>query len=194
MGRRGPKRHPTAKRERNGRIDRHGAAERHMEGLDRDERETLAVALDARTRLHGIEPRHSRDQKAGSAIGRFCLKGQITQAQYDAAMLFLEGYNRHLRAVDAPQPQPGAVNLNAVHGRPVAVEDEAQLAKWQKEHKNALDAIFAKQYEIGLSGNLYGSLYAVLVRDVELDMLLGDVRLATNALAKHYKLAERMAA
>lgn len=191
---RGPKRKP-GKREPNGRLSRDPAiaSKRKLDGLDLEQRETLSTGLEARERVLGVKPQHSRDQKAGSAIGRFCLQGQITQAQYDAAMTFLESYHRNLRAIDAP-PMPGAVDLNATRGRPVGRENPAQLRQWRLDHQAALAAIQAKQNEIRLQGNLYGSLYAMLVRDVQLDHLLGDVRTACNALMRHYKLMEREAA
>jgi hypothetical protein len=195
MTRRGPKR-KAGKREPNGKLSRkiEDKAERQNDGLDREQRDVLSVGLSARERIWGVKPQHSRDQKAGSAIGRYCLQGQITQAQYDAAMQFLESYHRHLRAIDAPQPHPGAIDLNAVRGRPVLVENLALLAKWEQDYAGAILAIREKQNEIRLQGNLYGSLYTMLVKDVMLDTLLGDVRTACNALAKHYKLLERQAA
>jgi hypothetical protein len=140
-----------------------------------------------------VDPRHSRDQKAGSAIGRYCLQGLISQAQYDAAVQFVESYHRHLRAIDAP-PQPGAIDLNATRGRPVTIENVSQLTKWRADHKAAMDAIHSKQNEIRLMGNLYGALYTVLIRDVMLETLLGDLRTGLNALVKHYGLLARVAA
>ena len=163
-----------------------------MDGLDREQRDTLSVGLSARERVFGVKPSHSRDQKAGSAVGRYCLQGLVTQAQYDAAIQFVESYNRNLRAIDAP-PQPGAVDLNATRGRPVFVENPAQLAKWRAEHKAAMDAIQAKQNEIRLMGNLYGALYSVVIRDMVLEHMLGDLRTGLNALARHYGLMARAA-
>ena len=188
MGKRGTK--PKAgKRERNGQLSRKArdVEARGLEGMDQEQRATLAVGLEARERVFGVAPQHSRDQKAGTAIGRFCLTGRITQPQYDAAMAFLESYHRNLLAIDAPK-MPGAVNLNATRGRPVGVENVAQLTRWRQEHAAALAAIQSKQIEIGMLGNLYGSLYAMLIRDTELDHLLGDVRVALNALVRHYRL------
>lgn len=193
MGRRGKKPQP-GKRERNGRLSRDPVevSQRNMDGLDREQRDTLSVALSARERVFGVKPSHSRDQKAGSAVGRYCLQGLVTQAQYDAAIQFVESYNRNLRAIDAP-PQPGAVDLNATRGRPVFVENPAQLAKWRAEHKAAMDAIQEKQNEIRLMGNLYGAIYTVLIRDVMLEHMLGDLRTGLNALVKHYGLLARAA-
>jgi hypothetical protein len=198
MGRRGPKKKQDVKRERNGRMSRNADGrkhntERNLADLDREQRDNLSIGLEARERIWGVKPQQSRDQKAGSAIGRYCLQGLVTQAQYDAAMLFLESYHRNLRAIDAP-PQPGAVDLNRTHGLAVGLENVKQLTKWRAEHKATLAAIQDKQNEIRLMGNLYGALYEIVVRDHALEHLLGDLRTAANALVKHYRLDGRMAA
>ena len=153
------KKKDVSKREPNGRASRRkrDVMEQFLADMDKDARETQGVALTARHRIFGVDPKHSRDQKAGSAAGRYCLQGLITQAQYDAAIMFLESHQRNLRAIDAP-PQPGAVDLNATHGRPVGLENVKQLTKWRTEHKATLAAIQAKQNEIRLMGNLYGAL------------------------------------
>jgi len=188
MGKRGPRRH-DGRRERNGQLSRRQehASQRQLEGLDQDERNTLSVALDARERVFGIDPRHVRDQKAGTAVGRYCLQGLITQAQYDAAVLYIESRNRYLRAIDAP-PQPGAVDLNATRGRPVFVENADLVRQWKATHMAAERAIREKQIEIGRRGNLQGAIGVILFRDVEMEHCLGDLRIALNALSKHYRL------
>ena len=192
MGKRGPKK-MQGRRERNGQISRKDRPQRIVDGLDQEQRETLSIGLTARERVLGVKPQHNRDQKAGSAIGRFCLNGHVTQIQYDAAMLYIESRNRNLRAIDAP-PGPGAVDLNATHGRAVAVENAGQFIKWRQEHRAAVCAVQEKQNEIRLMGNLFGALDLVLFGDVELDLLLGDLRTALNALVKFYKLDARRAA
>ena len=195
MGKRGKPPKNISKREPNGRASRKpkDVMEQFLADMSKEERDTQGPALSARHRIWGIDPRHSRDQKAGSAVGRYCLQGLVTQAQYDAAMQFVESYQRHLRAIDAPQPHAAAVNLNATRGRPVFAEDPVQLARWEADHKAALKSVFEKQHEIGLMGNLYGALYEVLIRDLMLEHLLGDLRTALNALVKHYGLLARAA-
>lgn len=189
------KRHKIEKREPNGRASRkpRDVMDQFVATLESDTREMLAPGLSARHRLFGISPAQTRDQMAGSAIGRYCLQGSITRAQYDAAMLFLESTHRNLLAIDAPR-LPGAVDLNATHGRPVAVENVGQLRKWREAHKAAVAAIQAKQNEIRLQGNLYGALDTILIRDVSLEHLLGDCRTALNALVRFYGLVAREAA
>lgn len=184
----------AGRREPNGRLSRRAVetARRNLADMDREQRDALAVGLEARERVFGIKPQHSRDQKAGSAIGRYCLVGLVTQAQYDAAMLFVEARARYLLAIDAP-PQPGAVDPNAARGRPVGTENPTQLRKWREEYREATAAIQEKQNEIRGMGNLFGSLGAMLFRDVMLDHLLGDARIALNALVRHYGLLARAA-
>lgn len=187
MGKRGTKSKP-GKRERNGRLSRQPklVAQRNLLDLDHEQRETVLVALDARERVNGTLPQQSRDQMAGSVIGRWCLTGRISREHYDAAMMFLESYARHLLAIDAPR-LPGAVDLNATHGRPTGTENVDQLRKWRMAHQQAMEALQGKQNEIRLGGNLYGSLYAVVIRDVDLDHLERDVYTALQVLAVHYR-------
>jgi hypothetical protein len=188
VGRRG-KQPKAGKRERNGRLSRapEEAARRNLADLDREQRDTLEVGLSARERIFGVDPKQSRDQMAGSVIGRWCLQGIVTRAQYDAAVMFAESIHRNRLAIDAPK-QPGAVNLNATRGRPVGLENAQQVTQWMRAHRAAMLAIQAKQNETRLVGNLYGSLYLVLVNDVDLEHLKGDTRTALNALVRHYGL------
>ena len=105
------------KREPNGRLSRQPkhAAERNMADLDAEQRDTLSVGLDARERVFGVKPSQSRDQMAGSVIGRWCLQNIISRSQYDAAMLFQESHTRNLLAIDAP-PQPAAAKEILMRG------------------------------------------------------------------------------
>lgn len=201
MARAGKKRR-TGKREPNGRLSRqpkHVAdrerteAQRNLTNLDAEQRSILSVGLEARERVFGVKPAQSRDQMAGSVIGRWCLQGIVTRPQYDAAMAFLESHARNLLAIDAPR-QPGAVDLNATHGRPVSIENVDQLRKWRIAHRDAVSAVQAKQNEVRLQGNLLGALSAVVLRDTEIEHLAGDVRTALNALVRFYGLMAREAA
>ena len=104
-------------------------------------------------------------------------------------MLYVESRARYLRAIDAP-PLPGAVDLNATRGRPVFIENSNLVRQWRVTHEAAQRAVREKQVEVGMTGNLFGALDVVLVRDVMLEHCLGDLRTALNALSKHYRLAQ----
>ena len=55
-------------------------------------------------------------------------------------------------------------------------------------------AIQTAQNIIGLHGNLYAAISLCVVGEVDLHHMVGDVRLALNALARHYGLGNRRAA
>lgn len=194
MGHRGPKKQ-KGKRELNGQLSRRPAERntRHLDGLDQEQRAMISTAIEARQRVWGLSPAVSRDQMAGSAIGRYCLQGNITRQQYDAAMIYLEVRNDHLIAVRAPR-QPGAVDLNATHGSSGDYENINRTHKAIAAYDEMTGVIREKQIEVGNMGNLFGALDAVICRDVMLEHLLGDVRTALNALVKHYGLDGRRAA
>jgi hypothetical protein len=119
MGRRGPKKQ-KGKREPNGRLSRQPAiaGARHVDALDMEERAMIEVGIEARQRVFGVPARMSRDQLAGSVVGRLCLSGELSRVQYDAAQAWLECREAYLRAVSpAIGKLPGAIDPNATHGQ-----------------------------------------------------------------------------
>lgn len=188
----------SGKREPNGKLSRRGTEqakrnEAHLDGLEREERDTLAVGLAARQRVWGVPAPVSRDQMAGTAVGRYCLTGLITRQQYDAAQAYLDERDQYLQCIAAPR-QPGAVDLNATKGQSVGLENVSRYHHIKAARETTDNAIRDKQTEIGMVGNLFGALDAVLINDVALDHLLGDLRTALNALVRRYGLDGRAAA
>jgi hypothetical protein len=196
MGRRGKARQP-GKREPNGQLSRKPAdrTSRFLDGLERDERDTLAVGIEARVRVHGVDPERSRDQMAGSFVGRLCMTRQISRQQYDAAMTWLEDCENYSAAVHSPR-QPGAVDLNRIQGSNGDYENVERTRRaitrmiGDKERgiRGAMQAVQAAQLEVRGQGNLFGALDAILHRDQELQHLVGDLRVGLNALARYYGL------
>lgn len=193
MGKRGQKRQ-AVKREPNGRASRKkdDVVARILEQVDRDVRETLMTGLSARVRVHGVPPEQSRDQMAGSFIGRLCLQRVISRIQYDAALAWLEDMENHAAVIGAPR-QPGAVDLNAAKGRNDH-ENVEYAARCMARYKAANKAVQDRQNELGPHAHLFGALDTLVRRDVPLEHLVGDLRTALNALARHYRLDGRRAA
>lgn len=188
VGRRGPKRR-EGRREPSGRLSRANIEERVRDALDRDERETIAVGIEARVRLFGVPVSHSRDQKAGSFVGRLCLSGELSQAQYDAAQVWLEDRANYLWSIGDISPKlPGAVNLNTIRGKPTGGENVPAVRRARKRYEEACEAIQKEQDALRLSGHLFGALNYAVERDLALFHMIPDVRLALNALARHYRL------
>lgn len=192
MGKRGPKK-AAGNREANGQLSRRVAevAGRRYEALEREEVATIAVGIEARERIWGIKPQVSRDQLAGSYIGRLRLQRDLSAAQYDAAMLYAEQAHAYRIAMRAPQ-EPNAVNLNATKGGNGDYENVRRTQRAYSEYEMALDALVKANAEPSNRGcNLIGALAATVLGDLELDHLKNDTRVGLNVLVRHYKLAAR---
>lgn len=177
------------KREPNGQLSRKPEDRKVRDAAEvpATEWDTMGPALMARWRVHDVAPANLKDQLAGSAVGRYCLQGIITRSQYEAAVAYLDERENYLRCIQAPR-QPGAVDLNATRGQSVASENVGRYQQVRASMAATDAAIMDKQIEIGNTGNLFGALNAVLVMDVELDHLLGDLRTALNALIRRYRM------
>lgn len=176
----GRKRNVNVKRTPSGRASRAGAVPANME----------AILL--RMKMFGLSEQDARDQKAGTFIGRMNLmdkKALISNAQYDAAVEFLEVYDKYKRAIGAPDAtkQSGGVGGG---------ESNEDYARWCQNAKAKYDAaIEAVRTEQGIienrGANLYAALDYLVCRDEQHWHMVGDVRLALNALAHHFGLQSR---
>lgn len=196
MARRGRKPKTGVKREPSGRISRRieEVSRRFYADLEREEVQTLAVGIAARERIYGLTQSVSRDQMAGSFIGRLCLGGTVSREQYNAAMTWLEEKEACALAMSSPR-QPSAVDLNRVQGRPVAAEKERQDRQAIEAFRAARKAVQEAQNALRGRGHLLGAMQYVVEQDMQLHHLVGDCRLALNALVKHYeRVGSRQAA
>lgn len=77
------------------------------------EKETLAVALEARKRIHGID---DNTPLAGYVLGRIFLDGRITEEQRKAGDDFAETMGRYYRLTGVPFPSPRAQAMGGIRG------------------------------------------------------------------------------
>lgn len=180
MAKTGRPRKIGVKRTKSGRATRAGAVPANME------------AILTRMRIFGLSEQDARDQKASTFIGRMNLmdkKALISNAQYDAAIAYLEVYDKYKRAIGAPDAskQSGGV------GGGESTEDHARWCSQQKAKYDA--AIEAVRVEQGLhenrGSNLYAALDYLVCRDEQHWHMVGDCRLALNALAHHFGLLSK---
>jgi hypothetical protein len=180
MAKSGRKRNINVKRTASGRASRAGAVPANME----------AILL--RMKMFGLSEKDARDQKAATFVGRMNLmdkKALISNAQYDAAVAFLELYDKYKRAIGAPDAtkQSGGATVG------MSTEEHANWCNVQKAKYDA--AIEAVRIEQGLhenrGSNLYAALDYLVCRDEQHWHMVGDVRLALNALAHHFGLQSR---
>lgn len=188
MGKRGPK-SKHGRREANGRLSRTPGevTRRVLDGLDAEQRDALSVGLEARQRVFGVSEKDTRDQMAGSFVGRLCQGRGISRAQYEAAVTWLEDVTNYSHVQRSPI-EPNAIDLNATRGGVDNYENIARTERVKSRYKGASDAVQDMQNQVRGMGNLFGALDACVKRDLECWHLVGDLRLALNALAKFYGL------
>jgi hypothetical protein len=176
----------------NGRLSRKPAdvTQRLAGKLDQDERDALRPGIEARVRLHGVKPEVSRDQKAGSFIGRLCMGGEVSVAQYDAAMTFLEDHRNNAIAIQAPR-DPSGVDLNRVQGGSAEAENVEFYRRATTRWRNAVSAVQGRQNELRGGGALYAALETCILKDGECHHMVGWLREGLNALVRHYGLVDK---
>jgi hypothetical protein len=189
MGKRGPK-SKHGKRELNGRLDRSPSevTKRVLDGFDAEQRDALSVGLEARQRVYGVPEKDTRDQMAGSFVGRLCQQRIITRIQYEAATTWLEDATNYTRVRRSPI-QPNAIDLNATsRGGVDNYENVSRSVQIKERYHKAGKAVVDAQNAIGANGNLFGALDVCVRQDAECWHLVGDLRIVLNALAKCYVL------
>lgn len=169
----GRKRKTGVKRTASGRPSR--ARDAYQENLD---------PILTRMRLFGLSEKDARDQKASTFIGRLQLTKAISQTQYDAAQTWLQVREQYQRAIKSPDA------LRSSQGGGDAGESET-YANWCrqaiKRYDDAVDAVTAEQAILANRGRaLYAGLDYLVNRDEMHWHLVGDCRLALNALAHHF--------
>lgn len=155
--------------------------------MTRDEVAALSTGIAARERLFDIPRANSRDQMAGCFVGRLRLQGELSQPQYEAAVMWQADCWNYSIAMRSPRP-PGAVNLNATKGGSGDYENRVRSQASFERYELALKAVQEKQNEIRGQGALYAALNYCVTADLALTHMIGDLRTALNALAKHYGL------
>lgn len=213
MGRKQRSDRKPGKREPNGQLSRSAEFARARRNAEADEAqwEAMSVGMEARHRLYGLaypasprsaEPARKRphvlDQRAGSVIGRMAMQGEISAAQYDAAVRYAEDVHNYRRAISAPRI-PGAVDLNAIRGGGV---DNAEHVEFSRRairrycgddgRGGILGALRECQGSIANRGsNLAAALDYFVLRDEFHAHMIPWLRIALNCLSRHYGFLER---
>lgn len=172
------KRTPGVKRTASGRKSR--AADAYTENLE---------PILTRMRLFGLSEVDARDQKASTFIGRLQLTKAVSQAQYDAAVQYLvvkEAYQRAIKSPDALRSSSGGGDQGE------SQTYDAWCRNAIKKYDIAQKAVMADQCLYDNRGrNLFAGLDYIVCRGEVHWHLVGDCRLALNALAHHFSGSKR---
>lgn len=145
-------------------------------------------AVQARMRMFGLSETDARDQKAATVLGRLYLTGELGKRPYsdhmwDAAQRLLELREAFKRAIKAPDASRSSVGA----GGDV---ETAAYARWchnaVAEFEAVERAVSAENALFPNRGrNLHAALDYLVFRDEFHKHLIGDMRIALNAVHHH---------
>uniref|UniRef100_UPI0035D0BB6D hypothetical protein n=1 Tax=Bartonella sp. MM55XZML TaxID=3243552 RepID=UPI0035D0BB6D len=157
-------------REPNGRISR---AKIPREPIDK-------LAIEMRAKRFGLTIEDAKNPLSATYIGRLYLQGVINQDQYDAAQKYLEVKNNYLCAKALP---------NAIYDEMPTTSDNGAREKWvQKatQHLLAVKDVVQEAQCLHRQYNLHAALQYLVIEDQSLPRLVLSLRIALNALHKHF--------
>lgn len=191
----------SGKREPNGRLSRQAdqiaaRLRERFKDMDQEERDTIQPGIEARQRVYGLDTEKAASPAAGTFLGRLYLNKEISRTQYEAGILWADHTEAYQHAIAAPK-QPGAVDLNATKGSS-NYENVAATRRAVNRMTDAREAIQNEQYSPANQGSRFALLFVLwtaIERDEERYDIVPDLRVALNALSRHFGLmGERKAA
>lgn len=140
------------------------------------------LARAKRAELYGIDAADAGLQQNGSVIGRLKTSKEITDIQHSALQRYFELAERYFSSIGAPDSLRSKGGGSAMR-IPDDEADEKLAEKWT----TAMGFINeAQKYH---RGNLLAALQFMVIRDEFFQHMLGDLRIASNALVRYYKLS-----
>jgi len=174
-------------REPNGRLSRRVVYARERDEMN--ERDAQSVVIAARMRHTGLPEaavslNHAGRPNAGTVHGIMCLRGDLTREQFDAAEWWIGKRGAWLRAIDASD------TAGAGPGGDFDPDKHAEFCRAARETWQAVcDCIQTASTEN--RSPLASALDVFLVRGHHLNHLVGDFRLALNALHRRFLAGKR---
>lgn len=168
-----------APREASGKVDRKWAAAKTTDDV-------MRTGVTARMRLFGITYEEAKSQEGGTVIGRMLLAKELSADQARAAERYAEIRNAYQRAIGAVPETGVAPPPPMFETGGGSFEDFCESAKAaQRGLQNCLQSIMAE----ARSNTPVAALDVFITRDTYAAHLVGDLRIALNALHRHLHLA-----
>jgi hypothetical protein len=172
----GRKRKP-GKREPNGRIAR--GPNRRVTA----EQDAMSVAVGYREGVLKVKPSLALDQKAATLLGRLCLSGAVSEAQWQAGEDWHQLVEAMYVAANAPR---GFKTATAGSGAPLSEEEEARRYHALKDRFNAANAAVEDRAPVAERIERFKALRTIIVDQFDNPAMHGTLRTALNALAHHF--------
>lgn len=168
---------------RGGRKRRQG--KRHPGGRLKVTEKPDDVAIAARMRHYGLSRQQAREQEGGLAIGRALNNRDITQSQFDALEHYRIVYANYQRSIGVKRMR-SASDFGGAGGYDASEGDEPEYVEWCDRQRDK----FIELRRAALSATPFAdmAIQAWVMEDKEVYKLLGDLRLAANAITRLLKL------
>jgi hypothetical protein len=167
----------AGKREANGRLAREPG--RRISA----EQDAMSVAVDYRQNVLGVKPAHVMDQKAGTLLGRLCLQGAISNAQWQAGEDWHDLTNAMYAAANAPR---GFASSRPSTGQQIDEDEETRRYRALKEKFNAANTAVEDHAPVAERIERFKALRAIIIDQVDQPSMHGTLRTALNGLARHF--------
>lgn len=172
-------------REPNGRLSRRRVHVQQREEMT--QREAQSVAIAARMRLFGLTAEQARRQEGGTVIGRMRQMRELSADQAEAASTYLSARNAYHRAIGVAS-DTGHIPFPEAEGVGTYEEFCIQArARWAGI-ESTLQAVMVEMRSPAPAS----ALDQFVVRDVYVAHLVGDLRVALNALHRHFSSAQKV--
>lgn len=181
MARPGRKRKSVV-REPNGRPQR--------AGKQSAEQETMSVAMGYRQNVLGVAPKDVMDQKAATLLGRLCLQGSISAAQWQAG----EDWHKLLEALSAMMNAPRGFKTPTAGSGSMSEEEAARRYQEMKRRFDDANAAIEDHAPAEERKARFIAMRTIIVDETDLPQMHGSLRTALNGLVKHFGLEGRKAA
>lgn len=184
MGKAGRKRKTGVKRV-NGRISQRktDVVFRHQE----TEQAATETARQARVRLFGISEGDAMNPDTATVVGRLKRSRSINAAQLKAAYRYEACVLAYHAAIGAPKGEGIRSGLAAEY----LASEEERYRHAKARYEGAVAAINRENaLHVNRGSNFHGALQAIIMRDLDLPHLYGDLRLALNVLVHYFGCAD----
>ncbi|WP_254472921.1 hypothetical protein [Bartonella sp. B1098] len=138
------------------------------------------LAIEMRAKRFCLTIEEAKNPLSGTYVGRLCLKGVLTQDQYDAAQKYLEVKNDYSCAKGLP---------SAIYDEMPSSSDDKAREKWVEratEKFSNIQEVVREAQRLYKQYNLHRALQYLVVEDQTLPHLVLSLRIALNALQKYF--------
>lgn len=143
----------------------------------------MGAAVEYRQRVFGVHPRDVMDQKAATLLGRLCLRGTVSEAQWQAGEDWLRIVNARHAAANAPR------GFRTAGSAAFALDDAEEAARYQaiKDAFDAANDAIEDHAPVTERVARMRAISTIVVQEFDRPEMYGALRTALNGLVKHFK-------